>query len=99
MQPGCGRLDVNMRRLGQRHPQLPTSPDNVRPNRCAHLRDQGIERGASGIGRAVAPQDINEAVAWNSLRPEQDQVAEQQPALPAGQRLAAEALKEEDWAG
>lgn len=87
MQRGCGHLDVNLRRLGQRHRQLPTSPENVRPDRCAYLRDQGIERGARCIGRAVGPQDVNETVTWNSLRPEQDQIAEQQPALPAGKRL------------
>jgi hypothetical protein len=82
-----GRLDVNMRRLGQRHRQLPTPPENVRPDRCAHLRDQDIERGACGGGRVLAPQGVNETIAWNSLRPEQDQVAEQQPGLPARKRL------------
>ena len=87
MQREGGHLDVNMRRLGQGQRQLPTSTENVRPDRCAYLRDQGIERGARRVGRAVGPQDINEAVAWNSLRPEQDQIAEQQSALPAGKRL------------
>jgi hypothetical protein len=39
------------------------------------------------VQRGGGHLDVNEAVAWNSLRPEQDQVAEQQPAPPAGQRL------------
>jgi len=87
VQRECGLLDVDMRRLGQRHRQLPTSPENVRPDRRACLRDQDIERGACGGGRVLAPQGVNQTIAWNSLRPEQDQVAEQQPGLPARKRL------------
>jgi hypothetical protein len=82
-----GHLDVDVRRLGQGHRQLASSLEHVRPDRCPYLGDQGIERGACGGGRVVAPQGVNETVAWNSLRPVQDQVAEQQPALPARKRL------------
>ena len=83
---GRRRLDVDLDRLLERQPQLRAAGERAFAQGAAELGEQRGERGVGRDGWPLGPQQIDQLAATAVAVTVEDEVREQEPPLPSGQR-------------